>query len=354
MVDILERADDREYADFAVRNRGMFFSSPGFLELLVEHLGCEFRCFAVRERGAIVGVLPMMFSAPGRFGPAANSLPFYGSNGGFMVDRTLPVAKRSAVCSELHGALLEECRRRRCVSATVITSPFDEADDGQMVYDVVRPDFVDERIGQVTFLPRGCDDVGGALMTSYHSKTRNLVRKAMKGGFEIRETTMDPEALAFLHRVHADNLARIGGISKPLSFFCAIPRHFSPGEYRIFTAFLGDEPVAALLLFYYNGTVEYFTPVIVHEYRERQPLSALIYHAMQHAVVSGYERWNWGGTWKTQDGVYHFKKRWNADDLSYRYYVKCFNREVVNADRAELLRDYPGFFVLPFSELHGG
>lgn len=53
-------------------------------------------------------------------------------------------------------------------------------------------------------------------------------------------------------------------------------------------ASLDGRPVAALLLLYFNRTVEYFAPVIEHEYRSRQPLSFLIWQGMLDAVHRGY------------------------------------------------------------------
>jgi len=63
------------------------------------------------------------------------------------------------------------------------------------------------------------------------------------------------------------------------------------------------------LLFYYGKTIEYFTPVFRNEYRSYQPMSLLIYQAMVDGAKAGYERWNWGGTWENQEGVYRFKSK---------------------------------------------
>ena len=45
-----------------------------------------------------------------------------------------------------------------------------------------------------------------------------------------------------------------------------------------------DQPIAGLLVFYFNGTVEYFTPVIVSEHRNTQALALVIYEAMKDAI----------------------------------------------------------------------
>ena len=61
--------------------------------------------------------------------------------------------------------------------------------------------------------------------------------------------------------------------------------------------------------------------------------------------------WNWGGTWASQTTLYFFKQRWGAVDRPYRYYTRVFNRELLNATPAQLLKEYPYFFVAPFDRL---
>ena len=116
--------------------------------------------------------------------------------------------------------------------------------------------------------------------------------------------------------------------------------------------FKEGEPVSGLLLFYYNGTVEYFTPVIKPEHRNTQALALVIYEAMADAISNKQcNNWNWGGTWLSQGGVYDFKKRWGTTDYPYYYYTKVFNDGVRSSSKEDLLKDYQGFFVLPFREI---
>ena len=97
---------------------------------------------------------------------------------------------------------------------------------------------------------------------------------------------------------------------------------------KIFIAEKEGIKIAGLLLFYFNKSIEYFTPVIVNEFRSLQPLSLLIFEAMKDGISRNYEFWNWGGTWLTQDGVYRFKKMWGSEDLKYFYYVKIIQKDI--------------------------
>lgn len=313
----------------------MFYHSVAHLRFLRELLGAHWNVMLARDgEGRIVGVLPGMVRN-GALGPVMNSLPHYGSNGGILASTAGGIAALAAAWNLASADVL---------SATVVANPLAADDPGsRLVHDVE-----DRRIGQ--FSDIGCaGDPAAVLMERFHSKTRNIVRKAQKQGFDV---TIDDGALDFLRRVHVENLAALGGRRKSDAFFDLVPRHFVAGtQFRLWVASEAGEPVAALLLFYFRDTVEYYMPTVRAAWRDRQPLSLLIFEAMVDASRRGYRLWNWGGTWTSQDGVYHFKKRWGARDLPYTYYTRINDKSLLKAGRETLLREYPDFFVIPFNLL---
>ena len=239
-------------------------------------------------------------------------------------------------------------REYRCVSSVLISSPLDPPELIIWYQENLDYDVVDERIGQVTpiYFDSHHDD---KLMTSFHPKTRNVVRKAEKLGVTV---TIENQMFDFLQEIHTQNMQEIGGIAKPKRFFRRIPEWFGPNtDFKIYVARIDSEPVAAVLMFYFNGTVEYFTPVIRREFRETQALSRTIFSAMCDASKAGFRRWNWGGTWLAQEGVHHFKKRWGAKDLPYYYFVKLYNSSLTRRSPREILEQYPNFYVFPFNML---
>ena len=123
--------------------------------------------------------------------------------------------------------------------------------------------------------------------------------------------------------------------------------------WSIHLATMEGQPIAALLLFYFNKTVEYFTPVILAEHRGTQALALVIFEAMKDAMLRGYDNWNWGGTWLSQGGVYDFKKRWGTSEHTYYYFTQVFNQDVLSLSKAVLVKDYLGFYVVPFDALKG-
>jgi len=302
------------------------------------------------ESGELAAALPL-FLKDGPAGPVVNSLPFYGSHGGLVARPTAGMAVRRGLMERFR----DFCSTRGVLSATIIESPFAPCAD---LYLDGQPAFLDERVGQITPLPAplpSCGNIEEELLALYHQKTRNMVRKGMKSGFSVSHSG-NSEVLNALHRIHEDNIRAVGGMPKPWHVFKAIDKVFTYDKhYRVYFAECADGIVSLMLVFYFNQTVEYFTPATLESHRSRQPLSLLIFAAMRDAIIErGARYWNWGGTWLDQDGVYLFKSRWGTHDHRYRYYtyVDQEKRELLKAyTRADLLGDYPYFFTLPFREL---
>ena len=82
-------------------------------------------------------------------------------------------------------------------------------------------------------------------------------------------------------------------------------------------------------------------------------LKSNLTEAMKDAMLRGYDNWNWGGTWLSQGGVYDFKKRWGTSEHPYYYFTQVFNQDVLSLSKAVLVKDYLGFYVVPFDALKG-
>lgn len=327
----------------------MFNHSLKYRKLLRQVLiDAEDHYLLAYEAGELTAALPL-FIKQGPLGPVVNSLPFYGSHGGLVSKPNSSEFIKQA----LLGAFTDFCANRKAICSTLIESPI-ELD--KEIYINYPADYFDERIGQITTLPENGEypEVEDNLMSLYHQKTRNMVRKGLKSGFLVSHSGFE-NTLKALHALHEENIRNIGGIAKPWAIFAAISDVFEYDEdYRIYTATYDDEIVCALLVFYFKGMVEYFTPATLEYFRSHQPLSLLIFTAMRDAVVERRAKyWNWGGTWLSQDGVYQFKSRWGTTDYPYRYHVRaCQGRSYFyGKSKADLLNNYPYFYTVPFSAL---
>ncbi len=298
-----------------------------------EHYLC-----AVNTDGQIQGVLPMLYKN-GPLGAVYNSLPFYGSNGGIL---TTDKEVFDFVVKEYNQFV----NKNSLCSSTVISNPLKPEDD----YSDLTQNYIDYRIGQFSEI-HFTENHAGQLMNMFHYKTRNMIRKAIKEEVKVE---IDNSAIDFLYETHHENMIAIGGKPKSKKFFYLLNKYYQSGkDYRIYTAHLNGDTISALLLFYAGEAVEYYTPVIVEKYRDKQALSLIIYTAMIDASINGYKHWNWGGTWTTQQGVYTFKKRWGTKDIKYYYYTKIKNQNVLKETKEYLLKYYDNLFVVAFDKLIG-
>lgn len=335
---VMDQSDEQKYRSFiTTMPHALFYHGWEYMELCKGFIGCtDHYLLAINNENNIEGVLPLLYKE-GSFGRVYNSLPFYGSNGGVLAND-----------QECFNFILDNYNSfieyTDLAASTVITNPLRPADN----YEGIVANFKDYRIGQFSSILFS-DDHENKLMESFHYKTRNVIRKAVK---ERVQVSIDNSAIEFLYETHVNNMTAIGGKPKPKAFYNDFPSYYKAGkDYNIYLASFQGEPIAAMLVFYYNGTVEYYTPVIVEKYRSMQPLSLLIYHAMINASINGYSRWNWGGTWASQDGVYSFKKRWGTYDINYYYYTQLKNRNILNASRKDILDQYNNFFVISFEHV---
>lgn len=338
-VRILCRDDYTVYEKFLLDfPEALFYYSVKYKDFLENLFKAKPYYLIVFFKGEIQGILPL-FIKDGIYGKVVNSLPYYGSNGG-IIART----------KEAYSALLETYEdiisASDVIAATIVENPLKTALIPQHLYN-----FTDKRIGQLTPLAFETEkSYSEAILGKLDSSTRRNIRKAEKSDICVR---VDNTQMAFLEKTHRKNMESIGGNAKTREFFTMFPKYFEQGkDYKIYVAFLKDKPVAAVLLFYYNLTVEYYTPVTTAEFRNLQPTAKILYQAMLDAMQNGFKFWNWGGTWLEQEGVHKFKKKWGAQDYPYTYYTKINNRKIFDLRADELLEKYPGFYVINFKELN--
>ena len=334
-------ASSQEFTDYVIScPNSLVYAAPRFMSLVSGHLRAEVGWLEAKRDGVLVGLLPFL-KKEGFLGPVFNSLAYYGSNGGVM-----QVCEDAEAKAGLIQAFYNEAQKTGGASATIITNPLER--DAEFYFRHANHDLLDERIGLVTHFPANVD--AETLINSFQDPRPRNIRRAIRDGVTVQRR-QDSDALNFLYNTHFQNMQAIGGLPKKKSFFDAIPDAMNEDDWSIHVGMKDGQPVAALLTFSFNQTVEYFTPVICEEFRSTQALSLIIYQAMQDSIRRGLRHWNWGGTWLAQDGVYDFKKRWATTQYSYYYFTRLFNAQARTQTKQALLDGYEGFYVLPFSEL---
>lgn len=321
-----------------------------FLQRILQNSAPHYLLAYEGER--LVGALPSFLCQNPTYGNVLNSLPFFGSNGGLILSHTLD--NSSLVKQALLAAFIDLATSKKVTVSALISNPL--AADQAFYEEHTRYAYRDERIGQITSLPvgwRNSEELREKLVSLCHPMRRRNLQKAKSSGLTIYHSD-SLETMQQLFVLHQENMRAIGGLAKPWAVFAAIRDSFTyDREYRVYVAAKDGRVIAALLIFYYNRTAEYFIPATAEEYRVYQPASLLIFEAMQEAARRGCAWWNWGGTWHNQKGVYDFKRRWGAVDLPYYYYVTLYQDPIPmkSLGKSGILDTYPYFYVLPFGEL---
>lgn len=332
----LEKQDYQKYEKFLLEfKESLFYHSIKYKDFLEELLNIESNyLLAIDDNKNIQAILPLMVKE-GKFGKIINSLPYYGSNGGILNKND----QAFKLILDAYNKISKES-----AGSTYITNPL-QKNIKELDYDIL-----DNRVGQWTSLNYK-ENIKENIMNSFESSARRNVRKAIKENVKVE---IDNTQIDFLYETHYKNITSIGGKAKDKKFFDQIDKYFDKEkDYNIYIAKLYGKKIGALLLFYYNETVEYFTPAVVNEYRNIQALPLIIYQAMIDSNRSGYKWWNWGGTWQTQDGVYKFKNKFGAVDKEYKYFIKINNKNIYNSSKCELLKEYDNFYVIPFNKIKG-
>lgn len=340
--------NDKDYSELLNScTDALFFHTPEYLQLLANHLDASVLIFISYTDGVAQVALPFLQKEASK-GKVLNSLPYFGSNGSFVV----PDANKNRE-ENLKKELLEYvtgwCKSNAIVSVNIVTNYFVQQDK-EWYEQHYKPDFVSVRYGQVTPLPLYTEQYEEKLLHLFEDPRPRNIRKALKSGIQIVKDETQ-EAWDFLYRVHKENMEGIGAPVKKVSFFAAIPTNIPSQNYSLYLAVLDQKPIACMLLFHSGKTIEYYTPGTLSEYRNLQPSALIVFEAMKEMAAKGYKWWNWGGSSSRESGVYDFKKKWGAVEMPYYHLTKVLNPDIYNCTANELLEEYPGFFVVPFNQL---
>ena len=372
-ITVLMEKDESAYTNFLLRfERSSMVASLLFRDFLQKMTYPSIPYYLVAKEGEdIVGVLPA-FLKKGKYGSVLNSLPWFGSNPGV-------ISNDVEAASLLVGAFLKTAEWTDCLSATLIAAPFDEFQEDEIYSASFSGGLVDSRVGAVTILSNFSgfelhnqlekrikedqsisDRINDMdeypiteLFKSIHSKTRNQIRKSYKENFVGRcnpdRPLIENAALDFLMQAHKDNMQKIGGPVKSKEF--EIIGKWQVGkDCNLYVSRQKEtgHHTAALLVVYFNKTVDYWVPAISVDYRHLCPLHGLIFQAMTDAAKRGFKYWNWGGTTiPGMEDVLHFKTRFGGQTCEYKYYTKMFKTLPAAIDEKDLMATYPYFYVMP-------
>jgi lipid II:glycine glycyltransferase (peptidoglycan interpeptide bridge formation enzyme) len=264
-------------------------------------------------------------------GRVINALPFFGSFGG-------PVFKEIKDQEQINDFLEKIIYENDPLSFLFVENPFYPIDASCF------PFFneCDRRIFQYTNLSDPIKD----LFERIDSSTRRNIKKAIRN--EIIVSSDDPDDSMNMIW-HLENMTSKKVKTKPENFYHIVKKHFNYyDDYLIYYAYLKGQKIASLLLFYCADTVEYFVPSYDPAYLNLEPMALLIYTAMQEAKERGMKFWSWGGISETAHTVHKYKRKWDSNELYYRYFIYLDPKRRDQLTQ-EVLDLYPYFYVYPIS-----
>ncbi|WP_319762390.1 GNAT family N-acetyltransferase [Maridesulfovibrio sp.] len=344
MLKIKRNFTDNTLIENCVNNssEGMVYHLPGYARFLSSAVGGEERILSVWNDSDLLGFMRYYRKYHPQYGTVYNSSPWFGSHGGCVIADGAGEEIRDILIKSFAEDMQQE---QELLFASISLSP-SEYWHQEIYFANLQDCTLEPRTAQILELPQQSDNVEEQVFSIMQSKTRNLVRKSLKQGF-TRRIANDEKAWSFLLSTHKENMRAIGGTPKSEQHFKALRNELSNSS-QLSLALSDGEPVAALLLLKHKGWVEYFIPVIKHEFRPRQPMSFLIFHALCESVREGKNKWNFGGTHAKQKSLHHFKAGWGALSHPYGYIISATSKgkDVLRSNES-IFEAFKGYYLFP-------
>ena len=203
------------------------------------------------------------------------------------------------------------------------------ARDRAVQYLELRNSFADQRNGlnvisrYATFTkgvtPGSREDVIRSLPT----KTRNLVRKALKFNYTTRVT----QDLSAFYGLLLKTYRRHGTPAFPLKFFATIVKNFGPAV-DVREVLLDGQVAAASMNFFFRDQMHTYYAASAQEFWSQAPNNFMYFDHLWWAGEHGYHSFDFGRS-KLGTGAYEFKKHWGAEERALPYEVMLVKRRTL-------------------------
>jgi FemAB-related protein (PEP-CTERM system-associated) len=276
---------------------GTFFHLAGWRRIFDEIFGLRCRYLVAERGGQIAGILPLVHQKSFLFGNALISAPFCVEGGTLAIDAEARDALDQAAIDLMAetGASYIEFRSRKAA----------------------RPGWQVRNDLYATF-SRAISSDDTANLMAIPRKQRAVLRKAL--GSTLTSTVDDNSRR--LYRVYSESVRNLGTPMFPKSYFSALQRVF--GENCDVVVILDkDEPVSAVMNFYFKGTVMPYYGGGTRAARSSGANDFLYWEVMRRAALRGCRTFDFGRS-KADTGAFAFKKNWGFQPqwLEYEYRLK--------------------------------
>lgn len=155
------------------------------------------------------------------------------------------------------------------------------------------------------------------LLAAMKQKTRYNIRLAARKGVLVRQGEVTE--LPMLYKMYAETAVRDGFVIRHQDYYLNTWRGFIEADMaKILIAEVENQPIAALILFHFNGTARYMFGMSTENSRDLMPNYLLQWEAMRLAKQLGchtYDMWGAPEIFDESDsmwGVYRFKEGFNG------------------------------------------
>jgi FemAB-related protein (PEP-CTERM system-associated) len=291
-------SDDRQTWDAFVHAapEGTFFHRFSWREILRDVFGLDPCYFVAEQNGRLRGVLPLVHQRSLLFGNALISIPFCVEGGALATDADAKAALDQAAIDLMtkRGAHSLEFRSRKASRAGWVAKTD--------LYATFAREISSEDEKNLLAIPR---------------KQRAVVRKTLQSSLA---SEVD-EGVDRLFRVYSESVRNLGTPVFPKRYFRELNRAFGP-DCDIVVIRDGDEPVSAVMNFYFKDTVLPYYGGGTSAARRSGANDFLYWEVMRRAALRGYRRFDFGRS-KAGTGAFAFKKNWGFEPqwLEYEYWL---------------------------------
>ena len=162
------------------------------------------------------------------------------------------------------------------------------------------------------------------------SKNRNMIRKALKNDIKVYNGRF-PEVFKLFKQIYDKTMDKDNADDY---YYFGIPFYDSilydlPYNSQVFWAEKNGLPIAASIMIYANGRMNYHLSGSDREYSSLAPGNLLLYRAAMWGYANGYKTlYLGGGVGSGEDSLFKFKRAFNKQELNHFYIgKKVFNED---------------------------
>lgn len=160
------------------------------------------------------------------------------------------------------------------------------------------------------------------LLSRVGSSHRRNIKAATRNGVTVRVGTAEEDLTETFYALQVETRHRQGTPVQPRRYFRMLwERVLAPGLGRLLLAEHDGTPVAGMVLLASPSTVIYKYGASSFDAWPLRPNDLLVWNAIEWAARSGRQRFDFGRTACTNEGLARFKRGWGAEETPLRYSV---------------------------------